>query len=741
MMQDIQDFLSKFERGLEVFERRIRENRGGLAVVTYLPNPARAPEQDEVAIGTGKFAFPVPDGGHAGLCLNDKQAGFTSVAELVFNAPPELFAQWRGAVGEDATPEAFLGRFRLIVEDASPDSCFGLLCLLMRLAGVAKEAIPADWITYIAGWERGDIVVGESVSCAYGALHNALVHAKIDDDIAGAWVDGLRLMTEALRSGERPVAIPLSVASAVFLRARALLRFEEQRYEESLAHAISIQLALPIADARNRYRLVDAYLSEMTLPLGALKVFARTDRVHPFLKNGFTLLALYRAKPSGDGDDATISVDQSAGVELRDLWLKFEEAEDRAWGADRPHDASRRGIVGYPNQKRPDGRDSPNEPWFDGRDYSLVAAPKKLADGRLGSKLPWHEVLETLWQTYQPFQHVRVRPGVTEVAANVPPADEKLKLLHECYPETLADDLEEGADTPRLFVAGWYRPDSSAPAFNVTPTFCKYLAACIRRWRPALPGEAVALAELPDESAYDVFKLPGLVAVVSADGAFLVYDGQRLKPPLYEMKSEFERAARIRQRIGEGAADLAKFLDDLKAFFGGRRRDLVEDKLLQRLTSEQIEIAVELHKAHAAVVSHEARRFREAVLNRWGIESWLDSLARDIAQIKNVLYGRAGLEHARRIALVETYGIPVAVAAALYGFGLVSDRLWHWPPDLGSVNWPGLITILLLSALIFCGAKAVTRWRRRSRLKSLAALGLEMSRPTPDQFSDGKPAA
>jgi hypothetical protein len=59
----------------------------------------------------------------------------------------------------------------------------------MRMVGIAKEAIPEEWVKYIEGWERGDIVVGESIYCAYGCIHNALVHAKSDDDPAGAWIE------------------------------------------------------------------------------------------------------------------------------------------------------------------------------------------------------------------------------------------------------------------------------------------------------------------------------------------------------------------------------------------------------------------------------------------------------------------------------------------------------------------------------------------------------------------------
>ena len=46
-----------------------------------------------------------------------------------------------------------------------------------------------------------------------------------------------------------------------------------------------------MAGTKGRRRFVDAYLAEESIPFGSLKVFARTDRVRPFLKNGFALLS------------------------------------------------------------------------------------------------------------------------------------------------------------------------------------------------------------------------------------------------------------------------------------------------------------------------------------------------------------------------------------------------------------------------------------------------------------------
>jgi hypothetical protein len=722
-MPDLQHFLPLLDQGLEQLQLRIARATPHRPVVDRSPN-IREAGRDEVLIGVGNFAAPASGAlPGSGICLNNKTAGpalgagapFGSVTDLVLRAPPDLAENWRKIVGEDASPDRFFARFTLIVEDASPDSCFGLLCFLMRMRGIANEQILEDWVRYVEDWEKGEIVVGDSIYSAYGCLHNALVHGNIEHDPAGAWLDGLHLMRDALGSGCSPIAVPRSIASATITKARALLTFEEQAYQESLAHATCIQLALPIAGTKStRRRLVDAYLAEEVLPVGSLKAFARTDRVRPSLKNGFTVLAIHRPIATGDGNDFTVSVDTSSGVELRELWLELERLEDARWGPERPCDAPRRQIIGYPDGKRPDQRNAPNQPWYDGGDYSLVAAPRKLADGRLGSRLQWADTCEALWQVYQPFRDLRLVAGVAAVALTRPPTENELRRPEECFPEALQYDGQEGrfGARPRLFIAGWYRSDNSEPAFNVTPTLCRYLAACIR-YAPAEAG-SISLARLPAEDSYDVLKLPGGIAVISEFGAFVVDDGNHLLS-LEELTAEFERAHHIRLRIAEGAAEIGRLLDKTQAFLTGRRPDLSEEDLLYRLSKEQIDTALELHRAHAAVTPPAAFQFRQGLLKRWGIEGWLDSLARDIEQIREVLHGKSDLDMARRVAFLHTYGIPVGVAIGIMEFGVGKDAA---ELRFDGIHWAELGLFVALSLLVFVIMELIRWFRRRIGLRS-----------------------
>jgi hypothetical protein len=706
-----EEFLSSFERGLVALQRRIEQPSTQKPAVRYEPNAGEA-GVDEVQIGVGRFP-----GGRAGaidgtgICLNNKVAGGAlhmepappSVTDLVLDAPDQVFEAWRRIVGMDHAPEQFFGRFTLVVEDASPDSCFGLVCLLLRLAGVPSE-IPV-WIEHVRQWESGVIPIGRSPYEVYGSLHNALVHRSIVQDIARAWLDGLWTLCEALCSGEPPHALSPAVSAPHIDMARAFLAYEEQAYAESLSHATCIQLRLPMAGAKDRHRLVDAYLAEESLPLGSLKVFAHTDRVRPFLKSGFAVLTLYRPLATGEGFDFTISVDPHAAVELSALWHRLEEEEDTRWGAERPCGNPRQGILGYPGGTRAGGKNAPDEPWYDGRDYTLLAAPRRLKDGRLGSKLTWIDVREALWEVYQPFRDLKVRAGATALANNHV-REPDLVPLEKCRPETLPADsrVRELRRTRHLFMGQWHRPDNSAPAFRVTPTLGRYLAACINRY-PTTSGP-VTLAELPDETSYSLVELPGGIAVVTEHGAFVLDAGRHDQVKFEPLKDEFCRACRVLHRLEKSERGTRSLLDETDGYFRGDRGNLSQEDLLRRLSREQVKLALELHRTRTVQVIPEARLFREALLARWGITDWLDQISDDVERIKDVLNSRSELLNSRHIAWFSAAALPLLFTVPLSAF--LIDKLHDWKGVIGL-----LAGLILLNVLLFSGFLKFTEWLDR----------------------------
>jgi hypothetical protein len=199
------EFLAAFDRGLTALQQRIEGTGAQRPAVRYEPNAGDG-GADEVQIGVGQIVRAGAIG-KAGICLNNKGAAALrldaaplSVTDLVLDAPDALFAHWRRVAAHDHTSERFFNRFTLVVEDASPDSCYGLFCLLARLADVPRELFPPIWTEHIRRWELGETPVGRP-EAVYGPLHSALVHRTVDSDIARSWLDGLRL----LRSDSRAI--------------------------------------------------------------------------------------------------------------------------------------------------------------------------------------------------------------------------------------------------------------------------------------------------------------------------------------------------------------------------------------------------------------------------------------------------------------------------------------------------------------------------------------------------------
>jgi hypothetical protein len=610
------------------------------------------------------------------------------VTDLVSQAPPIVFEGWRRIIGEDVVPERLFERFTLIVEDASPDSCFGLFCLLLRLSDLPAAALPRGWVDYMRQWEMGSILVGKSPYESYGCLHNALVHRTVDHEPARSWCDGLQLLCEGLRCESPPTALPTTVATPQLDTARAFLAFEEQAYEESLSHALRLQLALPMAGTIGRRRLIDAYIAEETIPSGALKAFARTDRVRPFLKNGFALLAIYRPIAAGDGNDFTITVDPHAGVELSKLWKRLEDEEDEKWGGERPRGNPRKGIRGYPGEMQAGGRNAPDQPWYDGGDYALLAAPRKLPDGRFGSRLNWAEVCEALWDVYQPLRDLKVQvelqPGVGD-----PSADQKLVPVEQTPPaefpaEARAPKLERAR---RLFIARWHRPDNTAPTFRVTPTLGRYLAARIDRH--GTKTGPIALDELPDDTSYTLVDLPGGIAVITENGVFLLDAGRHDRLDTEALKEEFRHALCILHRLETTERGTHALLNQTHDYFTGKRRDLSQEDLLRRLSLEQVEIALELHEARTAKRTSAAQQFRQALLTHWGVGDWLDSISLDIERIRDVLNSRSELLTSQHVATFSAAALPLLFTVPVYIFAAQELRekfghgWWHMPLFLG----------------------------------------------------------
>lgn len=714
-------FLATLDPGLAILAARVQQAtpdpaRFG-APVLYRPTAGRA-ATNEVLIGVGQIA----EEGQAGICLNNKGAHFVtgqptayaSVTDLVLGQHPRFWDAWRERVGSDTTPERFFARFNLVVEDASPDSCFALIVFLALLAGVAAADIPRRWSDYIRRWEQGDVISTGQPLQSYGALHNALAHSYFSGAWGHAWIDCLGLLLGALRVDAVPAHLTTDNPWPPLQKAHACLAFEQQVYEDSLAHATCVQLALPLRGAAGRFRLVDAYLAEEPVPLGSLKVFLRTDTVHTHLKQGFTLMALHKPWPSeaGSGNDMSVSVTPQAGVHLEDLWQELEAMEDAAWVEGRPHDRPRLSILGYPEGRRPDGEPAPDEPWYDGGDYTLVAAPRRLATGDLGSKLDWHAVREAVWRVYNPLQKLQV----------IGYGDGGCVTLENCPLEPFDGASAVAASGKRLVIARWRQgaaadlPDH-APFLRFTPTLKRYLAAILSR-SPTASGP-IQLHELPGPEHCDLVELSGGFAVIADGGAFVIDDWRREALLDQDIRQEFAGACKLLQGIQASAHKVGGLTQTIYAYLHGDAPGEDERILLNRLTDLRIGLSRLQAETLPQSFDPSVRQFRQMLEARWSIAGRLEEFHRAANQIDAILDNYVALRTNRRVAFLTLYGFPVVLAATLFSF-IFTDLKPTWPVDAsawGSIHWVGLVLFMLLTGVGIGVVHLIIRYQdRRARL-------------------------
>lgn len=728
-MNDLDRVLRSIQKALDGLESRVRQQiaQGSDPVISFSQRADRQAQANEVLVGFGRLSDPISEG--TGIVLNNKSLPKISdfsdkidcITDLVLTAPDSLLGAWTTVVDDDKLPHSFFNRFSFSVEDASPDSCFGLLCLMFRLNGIQPDDVPSNWVTYIRNWEMGKANSGLDPSVEYGNLHNALVHSNIQSNVSAAWIDGLRLMVAALGASCTPTQI-IGIETREFYRARAFLSYEAQLYQESLRAITPLQLLVPMAGGEKHNRLVDAYIGIESIPLGSLKAFARVDQTHPFFKNGFAMMAIYRPLPESQGSEFTISADPYTGLDLTLLWEELERREDVKWRGIRPSSDPRLQMVGYPNGKRLDGAPSPNEPWYLNSDRTLVAAPRIFSDGESGTRLTWDDVSEALWAIYNPFRDVMVRPGAIRESPDHP-----LRLLHKCEAEDFIGAVsEQPALRRRLLIAGWHRRNNADQVFWRTPTLERYLAALVIQ---ELSKEPVKVENLPPESAYDVVELSAGIAIITNTGAFFMASEQLEDEDVMVLRRQFQNAAELLAKIENSLSRVEPLFQSVKLFVegNGKRRSEGDLDYLHQLAHEQFEITVELNKTLIKDAPPNADRFRNALLERWGVAGRLEALATAIDQVRAILQSHAELTAGRRFAFLQTYGVPLLIASAVVAVVPELSKE-HWDQHLVKQIALAFVIVSLVGTTVIIAVSRFIDYRiRRRRMSALAAHRLQDS--------------
>ncbi|QLH51893.1 MAG: hypothetical protein HWD57_20455 [Candidatus Accumulibacter cognatus] len=680
------------------------------------PDPLRRrADTNQILIGVGAWGSRQQAVEHPGVCLNNKglaerfgvAADPSTVTEMVLNPPPELAAHWRAVWGKGTDLGRRLGELTLVIEDASPDSVLALLFWLAVMNGVPVESFGqpevARWVAAVRRWELTGMVA-DNPHTSWAALLAALSHSHFAPlpsetgrsyDFAGAWREALQFTTALLLQDIAPEAVPEMWELEAYRRAAALLRNEEQNYLRSLPRSTCLQLLVPMAGPEPRKDvLVDAYLTVETWPSGARKLFARLDRSHSPTQQGFAVMGVYRPDPrmAGAGDDMVVSVNPLTGINLLDLWRELERLENERWADQRPT-GNARPIASYP------AGTGYTQPWWDdhGR-HTLLAAPRRLPDGRLGSRLTWPDVVNALWRVYSPLRRLRVEDAL-HAGSPIP--------IEACARKAYRHD--DGDGTTKFLLGMCWLPNAalSGALFDL-PSVQRYLAALIARQDEQQP---IKVEDLPVPDEFNVLPLHGGFAILHDQGVLVFDDWRTERLRLPQLAEEFER---VFQTLGTGR-DVARALDALFEERTSGRKPRPTAAVLGDLATLRSRLTEAGYQYQPGSHWADVRAFRAALETRWCVGDAIKNLHTRVSQLEDAIRTASTLETQRLTYILSTIGLPFVISNSLTGFlkpWLVGSQL---PPGPREVWAPTLFyfgVALILIALIHIALK---RWLLSAR--------------------------
>ena len=684
----------------------------------------RRPRHIEIGIGDR----PGFTGGCLSLNHKDTDIPLRSATEFVAYASDKDLQAWRAAVPFGDGEDPFAG-LTIAVEDASPDTCVALVCLKERLCG---RPFSAAWIAFASEWEQGFTPPGVAVERMAGALINAFTHSFLTSEngklsvavegrggilaVATEYVSGL--MSAGIDPWDVPDLLPVTAGTrAVELHkvARTALARERSHYDRALAGALKVQLSVPIEGARRRMDIDAVFMTEVEFT-GVLKVLLRQDDTAP-LGRGYPLWGLYRPTMRGTGFDMTISTDPVERIDLKQLWIEIERAEEEAWEAyaathgpeyRRPREPRRSGILSF--DEKPEICKPSCQPWWEGRPlYTMIAAPRSVTvagETVPASRLEWTQVLQILWRLYSPAQNLLLRrfEAPDELGWHLidqPPAQARRVLV----------DTRTELFGVRLCLT----PASDGSPFAWSPVIAASFAAFIDVGR-------VEMDRLPSTEDFDVIEARGGLAMVTTRGMLLLETASRADFPLEEL----DRSAR----------DVAATLDCARAIvdhINGVVRALVVKAIhtggaadKRRALKAIYSAKLKAREAWAQTARFEedplVRRFRELCEQRWKAEGRLSAALTEIAELETMVVSSSEVRANATLNAIAFFGFPLSICGNLLGGLLIANRQMAsddsvvWPVlGIGVVS-PILVIFLLSSATLLAAlwifAKiSDSRWR------------------------------
>lgn len=512
----------------------------------------------------------------------DAAVHFNSVSEYVARGSDQTWALWRANL-----PQGLADIQRIVVEDLSLDTCFALILWVDRLGQpTLTEEKVANWISYVTAWEGGHYRDAgssprASVACVASLLGHSYLHAK---DIQPGLMACCEFLGSLLQSSDHPQKVVFDPSDMHYRRAMGRYSYEEAQHRLVVQNSTQCQLLIP-TKAGSEKVLTDAIFLQESNPSAILKVLLRNDQESSWTARGFAFLAMYRPAEKLHGNDITLSVDPDTNLTLERLWTALETLENERWGDSRPKGAPRH-LEAYRTYTGP----QTDQPWYDGGDWTLVAAPKSvLVNGALvdGSRLSWpDDVLPLLWKLYSPI------PEAARVMA---------KELGNSGKHFALVEWESGAS---LEIAE-------------SPTFLAWLASL------SMAKQVKSPLDLPRSQTFEVLRLAGGLALVHRDGVTLFDNWDASKLDVLGLRDA--TWAQVDARLAEYKAFASgKSFETVQA----KQKKLLEEKQFHTLAyrewselvmEEKNKLTANLQTDFHGYESYDQARLREALERYWAI--------------------------------------------------------------------------------------------------------------------------
>lgn len=652
--------------------------------------------KDCIIIGTGHA-----DLHRNAIMLNNKAEKKESVSQLVYNASTKRVEEWKSVLRTMKEPF-------YVLEDLSPDTCFSLLLFQLRVIEessiYSEDELLKEWVEYCNRWESGDMITTGVPFHSWGCLHNALSHhffegrrEKVLDEAKFrlGFLHCLQFLRTLLENEASPYHVPALPFSKEYQKAKNLIKQEHNQYKQSLKQAELLQLELPMNNSAKSL-LVDAILSVDYRMLGAQKVFLRNDEEHAWMKAGFGLMAVHQPRAIGTGNDMVISVEPTLEINLEKLWFELEKLENEKWAGKRPSN--------FPRYKD-DSRTNANEPWYDenGR-YTLIAAPRRINDSLLGTKLTWNDVMEALWRVYHPLQHFYV-DNINSKGA----LEEKGKSY---LPHDIAPVIKQ--EEKHLITMKW--STTNLNPMVLSPTVIRYLAACANAKRnKGFP----LLADLPTEKTFDLLEIPGGIVVIHENGVLLLDDWSKENSNVSVYRQEFEHAYERYEVITKLYDDVKKEINSFWEIINHKTKRIGAKELIQlnkRMTLLKLFLRKTILNTMIKTSEINVQLYREKLEKRWGISRKMDELYNAVSELEQIIKGHSEVHTNQLINGITIYGFPLILFSSLlqFLFSGISSLLWL-TIGLTSIIFASLLCILGIRFILWWSNKGTNRLRDEGR--------------------------